>query len=148
MRNCNKFTEQFRAERARFDQRVVTYDELRVENGMLKRDLQNIDVNLHKVELDGQLREERQQELDRRSTALAKRDLTENVKLIVSSIGPSNFTGCKNRLIEVIARVRELGYEVTTGEEEQLLADLRGEFERAVRGVPATGAGPDQGPNP
>jgi hypothetical protein len=116
-----------------FDRRVITYHELQDENAILKRDLQNIGINLHKLELDGQAREQIQSALDERSTQLAKRYLAETVKSVVSSIGPSNYTRCKERLLDVINRCREIGFPISTDEESRLLSDLRREFEKAVR---------------
>lgn len=40
------------AERAAFEARVVSYGELQGENTILKRDLQNVDVHLRKLQLD------------------------------------------------------------------------------------------------
>ena len=113
--------------------RVISYRELQDENVILKRDLQNLDVNLNKVQLDGETREQRQGEIAARSDALAKRYLSENVKAAVSAIGPSNFAACKGRLVDAIQRVRDIGFPVSPGEESRLLADLRAEFEKAVR---------------
>ncbi len=120
-------------QRELFDHRVVSYRELQEENAILKRDLQNIDVNLRKLEIDGELRQQQQNELDARSKQLATRYLNETVKAIVDAIGPSNFTNCKHRLIDVIARCREIGFDIPATEEARLLADLRSEFEKAVR---------------
>ena len=140
----NSYAESQKAELARLDQdarrihadlqsRVISYDELRAENAILKRDLQNMDVNVHKLELDGETTRQRQEEIDARTSQLAKRYLSENVKRIVASVGPNNFVGCKTRLLDVIQRVRDIGFEVSPEEEASLLASLRVEFEKAVR---------------
>jgi hypothetical protein len=120
-------------DRQQLDSRTISYGELEQANKILKRDLQNIDVQLHKLELDGELQREQWKELDERSTQLAKRYLSESVKAIVSSIGPNNFTACKDRLIDVIARCRAIRFSVSEEEQSSLLAELRKEFERAVR---------------
>jgi hypothetical protein len=113
--------------------RVVSYRELQEENAILKRDLQNIDVNLHKLELDGEQRQQRQADIDARSSQLAKRYLSETVKSVVASVGPNNFAACKTRLTDVIQRVRDIGFLVPAEEEAKLLTSLRTEFEKAVR---------------
>jgi hypothetical protein len=118
---------------ADLDSRVISYQELLDENRMLKRDLQNIDVNLHKLMLDEEASSQRQDDLDARGTALARRYLTENVKAIVSSVGPNNFVSCKSRLAAVIDRVREIGFSIGSDEERSLHEELREEFEREVR---------------
>lgn len=116
-----------------FQRRVVSYDELNQENRMLKQDLQNIDVNLNKLQIDHDINDVRQKELSERSHALAKRYLKETVKLVIDSIGPNNYTACKQKLVGVIEAIREIGYEVTSEEETELLAELKEEFEKAVR---------------
>jgi hypothetical protein len=118
---------------AEFEARLVSYRELRQENSLLKRDLQNLDVTMRKLDLDGELRQQRQVEIDGRSQQLAKRYLTETVKAVVAAVGPSNFSGCKTRLVDTIRRVREIGFEVPAVEEAKLLTDLKAEFEREVR---------------
>lgn len=115
------------------NRRFVTYEELKRENAILKRDLQNVDVNLNKLTLDGELREKRQQETQRQSDGLGRRYLADTVKFISGAIGANNFATMKDRLVGVIQRCREAGYEVTAEHEASLLADLRADFEKAVR---------------
>jgi hypothetical protein len=76
---------------AEFKGRVVSYVELQQENSILKRDLQNIDVNLQKLRLDNELLDVEQRKIDQRSMDLAKRYLSETVKAVVAAVGPSNF---------------------------------------------------------
>ena len=45
-------TTRFQGQQAEFEARAVSYAELQDENAILKRDLQNIDVNLRKLQLD------------------------------------------------------------------------------------------------
>jgi signal transduction histidine kinase len=129
----NQLSASFAAQRQEFERRIISYRDLQQENHILKHDLQNIDVNLNKLDLDGELRDQKQKEIDQKSNELAKRYLNETVKSVVDSIGPSNFSACKKRLIEVICRCREIGFAVSTDEEAKLLAGLRVEFEKAVR---------------
>jgi hypothetical protein len=119
--------------RTSLEKRIISYGELQDENTILKRDLQNIDVNLNKLAMDGEVRELKQKELDERSTQLAKRYLSETVKAVVATLGPSNFSACKQRLVDAIVRCREVGFEVTAPEEAKLLSDLRLEFQKEVR---------------
>jgi len=121
------------AQRADLARRIVSYVELQDENAILKRDLQNIDVNLHKLQLDGELRHQRQEHLDRRATDLAKRYLAETVKAVGAALNPNNFAACKQRLVDVIERCRDIGFDVPADEEARLVADLRADFERAVK---------------
>lgn len=113
--------------------RVISYDDLKNENSILKTDLQNIDVQTNKLELDRQIQQDETAKVAERSQSLAHRYLNESVKSIVGSLGANNFTSCKQKLLEVIARCRDIGFRVTEVEESKLLADLKAEFEKAVR---------------
>lgn len=113
--------------------RVVTLHDLQRENALLKRDLQNIDVHLNKVKLDAELQRERQESLDARSAELAARYLAENVRLIGGAVNAHNYALCKDRLLDVVRRVREIGFVVVPQQEQSLVADLKAEFELAVR---------------
>jgi len=116
-----------------FRSRVVSYDELQNENTILKRDLQNVDVSLRKLEMDRELHRQRQDEIDARTQELGGRYLKENVKWIGSSLTPSNYAACKQRLQDVIERCRSIGFEVPAQQEAELLDNLKAEFERIVR---------------
>ena len=52
-----------------FEAQVISYKELKDENAILKHDLQNIDVNLRKIQLDRDVQRENQEQLDQRSWA-------------------------------------------------------------------------------
>jgi len=125
--------EQVAVHTAELSAKKISYDELARENLVLKRDLQNLDVNLHKIELDGEIRDKRQAEVDARSNEIAKRYLNDTVKSVSSSISSSNYAASKARLTDAIERVRGIGFHVSESEEEALLADLRAAFEKAVR---------------
>ena len=116
-----------------FNKRLIRYEELQNENTILKRDLQNVDVNLRKLLLDQNLQRQRQEEIDRQVQELGTRYLTENVKWIGSSLNANNFVASKQRLQDVIGRCRGIGFDVPPEEEEKLIADLKAEFERMVR---------------
>jgi hypothetical protein len=124
---------QLEAEREIVKSKIISYGELENENQTLKRDLQNVDVNLHKLQLDGELRRKRQEELDERSQELGSRYLKESVKWIGSSLNANNFAACKQRLQDVIVRCRGIGFDISPAEEGKLIADLKAEFERMVR---------------
>ena len=125
--------EGLKARRAEFEALVISYDELKNENTTLKQDLQNVDVNLRKLQMDRELQGRAQSQLDQRAKELGKRYLKENVKWIGSSIAPSNYAASKQRLINVISRCRQIGYELPRDEETGLLSDLKVEFENVVR---------------
>lgn len=120
-------------ERQEFDSRFIAHKDLQDENFILKHDLQNIDVNLRKLQLDRDRQQETQEAIDKRSQELGIRYLNENVKWIGSDLNPNNFTKCKDRLQKVIGRCRDIGIEVSSDKEKLLLAVLREDFEKAVR---------------
>jgi hypothetical protein len=122
-----------RLRREQFEQQVITYANLNQENLALKRDLQNIDVTLHKVQLDGDVRNQTQQRLDERSNELARRYLKETVKAVGASLNPNNFAACKDRLQDVIDRVREIGFAISAEEELQYISELRTSYEKVVK---------------
>lgn len=126
-------TKELRDQREALAKRVITYEELSAENLVLKRDLQNIDVNLNKLQLDVDAQDQRQGSLEQRSNQLAQRYLSESVKAIVAAVGPNNFSVSKQRLLSTIQRCREIGYEISKDNEAKLLADLKTEFEKAVK---------------
>ncbi|KKM23056.1 hypothetical protein LCGC14_1619080, partial [marine sediment metagenome] len=96
-------------EEEELSRRVISYTELQQENALLKRDLQGVDVDLRKLQLDRQLQGQNQEMLDQRATDLGGRYLKENVKWVGSSLTPTNFVSCKQRLQKVIERCRGIG---------------------------------------
>jgi hypothetical protein len=125
--------ERLHREIAAFNAKVVTYTDLQNENATLKQDLRNLDIGFRKLELDRDVQRKRQHELDERGKELAERYLKDNVRWINSLLGSNNYAICKQRLLDVIARCREIGFDVPDSEEQALLADLQAGFEKAVR---------------
>lgn len=120
-------------QRSALDARAVSYDELVGENAILKRDLRNVDVVVRKLHLDRTLQGEAQALQGTRSRALAERYLSDIEKWVGSSINADNYAACKQRLVRAIEWSREIGFEVSTEREEQLLTELKADFEKAVR---------------
>lgn len=113
--------------------RYVSYEELLRENALLKRDLQGIDVDLRKAQLDRQVQREKQAVLAERVEEIGQRYLKENVKWIGSSLTANNYAASKQRLQTIIQRCREINFRITAAEETELLEDLKREFQKAVR---------------
>jgi hypothetical protein len=90
-------------------------------------------MNIRKSRMDVAQTMRRQEELDKRSQDLAARYLKENVKIISGAVTSRNFTALKQRLLDVIEKCREIGFEVTPAQENLLVEDLKEEFEKAVR---------------
>ena len=120
-------------EKQEFTSRVVSYQNLADENDLLKRELQNIDVNIRKLQLDTNLGRERQVELDSRADALAKRFIKDNVKWISSNLTPNNYSTMKDRLTKVMDWCRGIGFVITVEQEQLMVDDLKTEFELVVK---------------
>jgi hypothetical protein len=126
-------TSRLQREAAAFNARVISLNELQNENAVLKRDLRNLHIGFRKLELDRNAQRDSQRQLDERSQELAQRYLKDNLRWINSLLNQNNYTICKQRLLDVIARCRGIGFDVTADREAELLADLQAAFEKAVR---------------
>lgn len=115
------------------EKRIISYQELDSENATLKRDLQNVDVQLRKLELDNRNRDEIQTDLDQRIKDLGSKYLKDVTKWVGSSLTTNNFIKSKKRLQDIVSRVRKIGFEVSKQEEEELITNLKQEFEKKVR---------------
>ncbi len=132
-RRLNEKASRLEADQEAFGRHAIAYEELEGENAILKRDLQNIDVNLQKLRLDREVQGENQETLDRRSRDLGTRYLKENIKWIASSLTPNNFVRMKQRLQQVIERCRGIDFHISSEEEAGYHTDLKQEYERIVR---------------
>jgi Meiotically up-regulated gene 113 len=116
-----------------FEGKAIAYSELQNENVILKKDLQNIDVNLRKLRMDRDGQQSRQAALDARATELGGRYLKENIKWLGKSLTANNYAANKQRLLKTIERCRGIGFEISAEEEAGYLADLKEEYEKMVR---------------
>ena len=126
-------TAQLKESQEKLDAQTISYTELQEENTVLKRDLQNIDVNLWKLQLDRDKQRQNQETLDMRGKELGSRFLKENIKWLGKSLTPNNYSASKQRLQDVIERCRGIGFDIPKEEEAGYLADLKTEYERIVR---------------
>ncbi|MGQ0633500.1 MAG: GIY-YIG nuclease family protein [Planctomycetaceae bacterium] len=120
-------------ERAEFAALPVCYAELQTENALLKRDLRNFVIGFQKLKLDCKAQEGLQEQLDKKSCEVADRYLRDTVKWVMSNVTSNNYAAQKQRILDVVARCRDIGFEVTNDRELELLADLKEAFEKAVR---------------
>lgn len=128
-----KRQESFDAKRQEFEQRIVSYKELQDENALLKQDLQNIDVNLRKLQLDTDLQREAQTKLDERGQELASRFLKDTIKWVGNSLNQNNYVASKQRIQDAISRCREIGFVISEADENRYFDDLKREYELMVR---------------
>jgi hypothetical protein len=113
--------------------KIISYEELQRENLILKVDLQNIDVESRKLKLDHELQNKRHEELNQKINNLGQRYLKENVKWIGSKLSTNNFVNSKARLLEVIELCRAIGFEIPDDQGQNLLSDLKNEYEKILR---------------
>jgi len=118
---------------AAFDARNVQYDSLLRENSLLKQDLFNHSVRSKKTERDHAAITRTQEEIDKRAHDLADRYLKENVSWIGDKLNANNFGTSKARLLKVIQTCRSIGFDVSEGDEQQFVQDLKVAYEKAVR---------------
>ena len=127
------FASQLQSERQQFDSQVITYRELQNENATLKRDLRNFDVHVRKLQLDHDAQCGSHEKLGAKVDDLGKRYLSENVKWIMVSLTPNNFTRSKEKLNEAIAWCRGIGLSVPASQEGELHAELKAGYTKVVR---------------
>jgi hypothetical protein len=118
---------------AAFEARKIQYQDLLNESRFLKRDLFNLSVRLKKTDRDHAAITRRQEEIDQRANELAERYLHENVSWITDKLTPNNLGTCKKRLLTVIERCRDIGFEVSETDVDRFVQDLKTQFEQAVR---------------
>lgn len=128
-----KEEERLNREQANFKRQAITYIDLQNENSLLKQDLRNFEIASRKLKLDRDAHRSTQEHLDRRARELGSRYLKDTVRWVNSNLSTNNYTASKQRLLEVIARCREIGFVVLQDEEDELLANLQAGFEKAVR---------------
>lgn len=120
-------------ETERFRAGVISFKELQDENAILKRDLRNLDINIRKFHLDREQQEQMQIVLDRKIKDVGNRYIKDTVKWIGGSLNQNNFASCKQRLQDVIERCRAAGFQIPDQEEIALIANLKTDYEKAVR---------------
>jgi hypothetical protein len=129
----HKEEEHFTAVRSQVEKSVITFKEMCDENAILKTDLRNLYVNFRKLQMDVEAQRHTQEGLDSKIKDLGSRYLKENVKWIGTSLNPNNFFACKQRLLDVINRCRNITHEVSETDKASLLTDLKKEYEIVVR---------------
>ena len=116
-----------------FESRNVTLQDLESENITLKRDLRNYYVEMRKLRLDRDEQKQVQFIHEQKISEVGGRYLKDTVNWIGTSLNPNNFASCKQRLLDVIERCRSAGLNVPADEEMVLVANLKWEYEKAVR---------------
>jgi hypothetical protein len=113
--------------------RRLRADDLLKESERLKKDLNALAVLTGKLELERREQATHQIALNERSTELAERYLADVEKWVGQSINANNYAACKERLTKAIGWCRGIGFDVSKQREEELLSDLKADFELAVK---------------
>jgi len=83
--------------------------------------------------MDRDKQQEQHETLEQRVVELGSRYLKENVKWLSTSLTPNNFAICKTRLLKVLERCRDIGFDDAADQEIVLVEDLKEEYEKVVR---------------
>lgn len=121
------------AARKEFDSRIISYDELVVENGILKTDLRNLAMNVARREFEQEDVRRNQREIDEKANTLGRAYLKDTQKWILNGLTQNNYATSKDRLTSAIERIRDAGVPISAAEEKDLLGGLQAEYERVVR---------------
>ena len=116
-----------------FEARLIHYDSLQKENASLKRDIFNQSVHVKKLNRDHAALTRQQEELERKTDDVAARYLKESVSWVAAKLNASNFSTCKKRLLKVIEVCREIGFDIPAEKDEELVADLKENYEQVLR---------------
>lgn len=118
---------------AAFEKRVVSYDELAAENRILKADLKNVATQMaHQDCLLDAARQELAAVKGHRDR-LGREYFDEVRAAARKAITPNNYPASKQRVRTAADLLREVGVGFATVDEEQALAELHTQYERAVR---------------
>jgi hypothetical protein len=113
--------------------RTVQYDGLVRENRELKVALKNYGIEVRRAAESTRAHNERQAILDEKATALCRRYLADVQKWIESGLTSKNYTASKDRLADVVAKCRAIGFLLSADEEIGMIERLRREYEHVVR---------------
>ena len=116
-----------------FASRVVQYDAIVTENNVLKQDLFNLSIRIRKFAEDHRVLELNQGVQNQKSNELASRYLKESVSWISGMLTTNNFASSKAKLLKAIENCRNIGFDITVSEADELVQDFQNAFESEVR---------------
>jgi hypothetical protein len=121
------------ARQQEFDLRAVSYTELQTENRLLRADLKNAAVHTAFLEHSRQTDKAGQSSAAEQRDEIGRAYFEEVVAAAKKAITASNLPQCRQRVQTAAERVRAAGGDVTPNEEQEALAVLRTQYEKAVR---------------
>lgn len=126
-------TLEFQSKVDAFSKQKISYQELLNENKLLKADLKNNGIMVAKERYENVDWGRKQELVSAKCEVLGRRFLKDTIKWVSSSLTQHNFSASKQRLTDAIGWCREIGLDVSSIEEEQMLANLKAEYEMVVR---------------
>jgi hypothetical protein len=128
-----KDVQNLHAQKTAFEARVVQYDELAKENGIIKADLHRIAMTVAKQSFETEQLQKAQALRQSKADDLGRAYLSETRKWIEAKLAPDNYVRSKQRLQEAFHRIRAIGAALTEDDERAALAELQSEYELVVR---------------
>lgn len=120
---------------AEFGQRVISYDELGVENQILKRDLKNLAHQAAHHDFTQSDSHGALAALKLQRDRLGRKYFEEVIAATKKNVTPGNYISLKKRIEIAAAFVRVEGVDLTAFEVDRALSDLHRQYERAVRAL-------------
>jgi hypothetical protein len=121
------------AKTAEFDRRVISYADLTAENRILRTDLKNSTVHADYLEQLQHNNKSGIASIALQRDRLGRAYFDEVVSAAWKALTPSTYPTAKQRVRTAAERVRAEGFDLPKADEDQALADLHAQFERAVR---------------
>jgi len=125
--------QQINKEIAQLEAKKVSYNDMLLENNRLKKDLFNLSVQIRKMERDHASIIQHQEEINQKANQLGNKYLEDHVSWIGKQLTANNFGSCKQKLLNMIADCRGIGFDVQEEKEQALIEDLKKDFEKTVR---------------
>lgn len=132
---CNAVLEEYTELKRNFDA-VIGKERARFESvfdGMIKDEKSKLENDLGKKIKQAEQRETQARQYVEAVDFLGKKFLDESKKWVVARLTPDNFVASKEKLLRVIQHCRDAGYPVSSIYENDLISELKSEYEMVVR---------------
>jgi len=111
--------QQINKEIAQLEAKKVSYNDMLLENNRLKKDLFNLSVQIRKMERDHASIIQHQEEINQKANQLGNKYLEDHVSWIGKQLTANNFGSCKQKLLNMIADCRGIGFDVQEEKEQE-----------------------------
>lgn len=124
---------QLQQEKEEITKQKVGYNQLLSEIETLKQDMSNVSIENNKKNIDFAIQDEKQKDLESRANSLGEKYLKDNIKWIGNKLNSNNYATSKMQITKTIELCRSIGFSVTKAKENELLCDLKEEYEKYLR---------------